>query len=182
MMISFEFDYVSYDIVFHLTRPADHELAVDYDAGIATLEALQKRVERSGICKNMIIEDVTGKMIRLVKNVFVKQEKVVPDSPHGMSVEDAPRMDNETRDWPIPENFAIELDKIKYGYEAEPLPLYHDGHLVEPSHANDVINGAMVEVHFGILHWHIGNFDSFQANVEKNRDLEAGFRTPCVSL
>jgi hypothetical protein len=76
-------------------------------------------------------------------------------------------MDEETRNWPIPAEFADEFDGIKYNYEADLLPLYHDGHLVEPSDTNAVINGAIVEVHFGIRHWRIADFDSFQANVEK---------------
>ncbi|KAG0693311.1 hypothetical protein DFH29DRAFT_1007405 [Suillus ampliporus] len=32
---------------FHITRPADHDLAADYHASIATLEALQKQVART---------------------------------------------------------------------------------------------------------------------------------------
>jgi hypothetical protein len=61
-------------------------------------------------------------------------------------------MDAKTRDWPIADEFVAEFDSIKYNYQADPLPLYHDGHLVEPSHANAVMNGAMVEVELAIRH------------------------------
>ncbi|KAG0693310.1 hypothetical protein DFH29DRAFT_1007404 [Suillus ampliporus] len=122
----------------------------------------------------MIIKDVTGKMVRLVKNVFTTRVAVIPDSPHGQSQEDTPQMDDETRFWPIPDDFAKEFDDIKYSHLAHPLPLYDDGRLVEPSHVNEVINGAIVEVHFAIHHWQIGNFSTFQANIQKITMLRPG--------
>jgi hypothetical protein len=75
-------------------------------------------------------------------------------------------MDEETHNWPIPDQFVTEFDMLKYSYQATPLPLFHDRHLVEPSMANEVMNGAMVEAHFRIHQWHIQQFDSFQATVE----------------
>lgn len=167
---------------FHLCRPADHELGVDFDASMATLDAMQKQVGKTGHCKNMLIEDITGTMLRCVKTIFsmrvcaseyfklslqCEQEDVIPDSPHGQSKTNAPQMDEETRNWPIPDQFVAKFDDLKYNYEACPLPLFHDGHLVEPSMANEVMNGAIVEVQFNIHQWHIQQFDSFQANVEK---------------
>ncbi|KAG1875354.1 hypothetical protein C8R48DRAFT_769354 [Suillus tomentosus] len=110
----------------------------------------------------------------MVRNVFDKRDIAVPDSPHGRNVEGAPKMDHETQEWPIPEEFVSELDELKYHYQADPLPLYHDGHLVEPSHVNEVINGAIVEVHFGVLHWRIRDFDTFQADVDKVVILKPG--------
>lgn len=95
------------------------------------------------------------------------QDDAIPDSPHGQSLPNAPKMDEETRNWPIPDEFVAEFDDLKYNFEACPLPLFHDGHLVEPSMANEVMNGAIVEVQFHIHQWHIQQFDSFQANVEK---------------
>jgi len=83
-------------------------------------------------------------------------------------------MDDETRNWPIADEFITEFDGIKYNYQAVPLPVYHDGHLVEPSHTNAIMNGAMVEVELAIHHWRIQDFDSFQASVEKIVILHPG--------
>ncbi|KAG2113590.1 uncharacterized protein F5147DRAFT_789267 [Suillus discolor] len=152
---------------FHLCCPADHELGMDYETSISVLDVWQKQVGKSGECKNMLIEDVMGTMLRCVKSIFNMREDTVPNSPHGQSVENTPQMDEETRNWPVPDQFASEFDEIKYNYQVIPLPLYHDGHLVEPSMANEAINGAIVEVQFHIHHWKIKQFDSFQANVEK---------------
>lgn len=55
---------------FHISRPAHHDLAEDYQAGISTLEALQSQVATTKHRGSMIVEDVTGKMIRFIKNVF----------------------------------------------------------------------------------------------------------------
>ncbi|KAJ8583622.1 hypothetical protein M405DRAFT_845695 [Rhizopogon salebrosus TDB-379] len=119
----------------------------------------------------MIIDDVTGKM-----------EDIIPDSPHAEKRENAPQMDQETQNWPIPHELADEFDGIKYTYQANPLPLYHDNHLVDPSHTNAAINGALVEVTFGIRHWRIQDFDSFQANIHKIVILRPGptYNPECV--
>ncbi|KAG0705631.1 hypothetical protein DFH29DRAFT_872974 [Suillus ampliporus] len=95
-------------------------------------------------------------------------------SPQGQCQEDAPQMGNETHFWPIPDDFAKEFDDIKYSHLAHPLPLYDCGHLVEPLHVNEVINRTIVEVHFAIHHWQIGNFNTFQANIQKIMMLRPG--------
>ncbi|KAG1802346.1 uncharacterized protein BJ212DRAFT_1304883 [Suillus subaureus] len=115
----------------------------------------------------MIIEDVTGKMLRLATNVFVTQDELLPDSPHRQRAENAPEMDEETKNWLILDDFAKDFNTIKYKFAAHPLPLYHNDHLVQPEHANEILNGAIVEVQFHIQHWHIKEFDSFQATAEK---------------
>lgn len=55
---------------FHMSRPADADLAKDYNAAIAAMETLQKQVATTKDQRNMVITDVTGKMIRFVRNVF----------------------------------------------------------------------------------------------------------------
>ncbi|KAG1725058.1 uncharacterized protein EDB91DRAFT_1087240 [Suillus paluster] len=159
---------------FHITRPVDHELSVDYLAGVRNLEILQEEVSKTGNHKNMVIDDYTGKMIRFVKNIFTVRDRTIPDSPHGEAADNAPKMDDETKNWPIPDEFAHDFDGLKYSMAAELLPLYHEGHLVEPRHANQIINGAIVEVQFSIQHWRIKDFDSFQATAQKVTVLRLG--------
>ncbi|KAG1855001.1 hypothetical protein F4604DRAFT_1801170 [Suillus subluteus] len=86
-------------------------------------------------------------------------------------------MDEETKkNWPIPDDFALDFDALKHDnmVAARLLPLYHEGYLVEPAHANQIMNGAIVEVQFSIQHWRIKNFDSFQATAEKMTVLRLG--------
>ncbi|KAG1875682.1 hypothetical protein F4604DRAFT_1680583 [Suillus subluteus] len=85
--------------------------------------------------------------------LYADQDDAVPDSPHGRSAPNAPQMDEETCNWPIPDRFVTEFDTLKYNYQ--------------PVMTNEVMNGAIVEVHFSIHQWHIKKFDSFQANVQK---------------
>ncbi|KAG1813216.1 uncharacterized protein BJ212DRAFT_1482686 [Suillus subaureus] len=148
---------------------------MDFDTGMCVLDTLQNQVGTTKEHKNMIVKDIMGKMIHMVRNVFEKR-RIMLDSPHGQSLKGAPQMDEETQNWPIAEELVGELDELKYTFQADLLPLYHDGHLVEPSHAQNVINGAIVEVHFGILHWHISDFNIFQANIEKIIILKLGYR------
>jgi hypothetical protein len=101
---------------------------------------------------------------------------MIPDSPHGQNQEGTPKMDDETCDWPISDTFTEELNKLKYNFQAIPLPLYHNGTLLSLLAHRKVINDAMVEVHFGILHWHIRNFNSFQANIKRIIILKPGYR------
>jgi hypothetical protein len=54
----------------HMSRPADPELGADYNAAIANLETLQRQVATTTDIRNMVITDVTGKMIRFVRNIF----------------------------------------------------------------------------------------------------------------
>ncbi|KAG1734056.1 uncharacterized protein EDB91DRAFT_1251101 [Suillus paluster] len=153
---------------------ADHELSVDYLARVRNLEILQAEVGKTGNHKNMVIDDYTGKMIRFIKNIFTVCDRTIPDSPHGEAAENAPKMDDETKNWLIPDEFAHNFDGLKYSMAAEPLPLYHEGHLVEPRHANQIINGTIMEVQFSIQHWCITDFNSFQATAQKVTVLRLG--------
>ncbi|KAG2029674.1 hypothetical protein BDR03DRAFT_1018094 [Suillus americanus] len=159
---------------FHICHPANHELGADFTAAINNLEALQNQVGKTKDHKNMIINDVTGKMLCCATNVFATWIEIVPDSRHGQKVENAPKIDEGTKNWPIPDNFVKEFDILKYKFKAHPLPLYHDNHLIQPVHANEILNGAMVEVQFQIHHWCIKDFDSFQATPQKVTILKLG--------
>ncbi|KAG1836947.1 hypothetical protein DFJ58DRAFT_734644 [Suillus subalutaceus] len=175
---------------FHICRPVNPELGADFTAAINNLETLQNQVGKTKEHKNMIVEDVTGKMMHFASNVFMTrvrieyatdkeaqntlQDEIVPDSPHGQNALNAPKMDEETRDWPIPDELVKEFDALKYKFEVHHLPLYHEDHLVQPIHANEILNGAMVEVQFHIQHWRIKDIDSFQATPQRVTVLKLG--------
>ncbi|KAG1800025.1 uncharacterized protein BJ212DRAFT_1305409 [Suillus subaureus] len=96
---------------------------MDFDTGMSVLDTLQNQVGTAKEHKNMIVKDITEKMICIVRNVFEKRERIVLDSPHGQSLKGAPQVDKETQNWPIAEELVCELDKLKYTFQADPLPL-----------------------------------------------------------
>ncbi|KAG1760831.1 hypothetical protein EDD22DRAFT_954597 [Suillus occidentalis] len=159
---------------FHMSRPADAELASDYNVAIANLETLQHQVATTTDIRNMVITDVTGKMIRFVRNVFTLRENAVPDSPHGQAAKNAVQMDEETKNWPIPDEFATEMDAIKYTFRADHLPVFYEGNPIMAVDVNDILNGAIVEVQFTMRHWRIQAYDSFQATPQKITVLRLG--------
>ncbi|KAG1847829.1 hypothetical protein DFJ58DRAFT_843043 [Suillus subalutaceus] len=56
---------------FHICRPVNPELGADFTAAINNLETLQNQVGKTKEHKNMIVEDVTGKMMRFASNVVL---------------------------------------------------------------------------------------------------------------
>ncbi|KAG1882496.1 hypothetical protein F4604DRAFT_1921684 [Suillus subluteus] len=149
--------------IFHISRPTYHNLAEDYQAGISTLEALQSQVTTTKQHGSMIVEDMTGKMIQFVKNVFTLK-----------AVEGALQMDQETANWPILDEFALPFDSIKYNYKPAPLPVFYKGELIDPIHTNTALNGSIVEIEFTVCHWKIKDHDTFQASAEKITILRLG--------
>ncbi|KAG1873910.1 hypothetical protein F4604DRAFT_1765818 [Suillus subluteus] len=138
---------------FHICRPVNPELGADFTAAINNLE--------------------TGKMMCFASKVFTTRVHVKYQA-HRQNAVNAPKMDEETRNWPIPDKLVRDFDALKYKFEAHPLPLYHEDHLVQPVHANKILNGAMVEVQFHIQHWRIKDIDSFQATPQKVTIVKLG--------
>jgi hypothetical protein len=83
-------------------------------------------------------------------------------------------MDEQTKNWPIPDEFATELDAIKYTFRADHLPVFYEGNPIMPMDVNDILNGAIVEVQFTMRHWRIQAYDSFQATPHKITVLRLG--------
>ncbi|KAG1764966.1 hypothetical protein EV702DRAFT_1051186 [Suillus placidus] len=162
---------------FHITHPSHSDLATDYQAGITNLETLQGQVATTNRGMNMILDDITEKMIRFVRNVFTLRDNAVPDSPHGQDIEGAPEMDQETTNWPIPDEFAPQYDSIKYNFQPAPLPVFYKGNLIEPTHTNTALDGSIAEIEFTVRHWKIQDHDTFQATAENNHP-EAQYDSP----
>ncbi|KAG1766495.1 hypothetical protein EV702DRAFT_1050663 [Suillus placidus] len=72
------------------------------------------------------------------------------NSPHGQAAENATKMDEETKNWEIPDEFEKEFEGIKYNFRTERLPVYYEGISIQPTDVNDILNGALVEVEFTI--------------------------------
>lgn len=52
-------------------------------------------------------------------------------------------MDEETKNWTVPEENEQELDAIKPDYRAIPLRVYSGDAFIEPTDVNNVLNGAL---------------------------------------
>ena len=66
-------------------------------------------------------------------------------------------LDEETATWPVHEDHLEALHKLMYDYRVLPLPVFKDNKFVEPIDVKHAMKDALVEVHFGILHYRIGS-------------------------
>lgn len=82
-------------------------------------------------------------------------------------------MDEETKNWDVPAKFKDELDEIKPIFRAEPLPVFINQVMIEPSEVSKVLANALVEISFTIHHTYIkkkdesAEVDSFKAQIEQ---------------
>jgi hypothetical protein len=89
------------------------------------------------------------------------------------------KVDDETDNWPVPDNVQKDLCKIKRTHCVQPLRAYLDNRFVEPNDVNGLLANALVEVHFSLKHYRIQRegdkgFDSFTANIEQINVLKRG--------
>jgi hypothetical protein len=74
-------------------------------------------------------------------------------------------MDEETELWPIAAEFVDDFNEIKYDFCIQPLLVYKNDLFIEPTEVERALKNALVEIHFGILHYKITRdgvqFDSF---------------------
>ena len=77
-------------------------------------------------------------------------------------------LDEDTETWPVPMDMIDTFKNIKNNYRVQPLVVY-DTHnqFVEPLEVNNALKNALIEIHFGIVHFKIGRggdlHDSFTA-------------------
>ena len=73
-----------------------------------------------------------------------------------------------------------DLDKVKFSYQACPLPVYVGDHFIKPQDVQGVLQGALVEVSFELQHFCIKkkNEDSFNASVQQVVILQPGEACP----
>ena len=88
-----------------------------------------------------------------------------------------------TEHWPVKASLRADLNKIKFDFEASPLPVYVEEHLVHPNDVQEMLRGALVEVHFELRHFYIqkDNRDSFNATVQQVVVLQPGVARPTTA-
>jgi hypothetical protein len=76
-------------------------------------------------------------------------------------------MDEESALWPISTEIIDDYEEIKYDFHARPLVVYKNDLFVEPTEVECALKNALVEIHFGVLHYKMTKesttFDSFSA-------------------
>ena len=75
------------------------------------------------------------------------------------------------------------LTRSSFKYQAVPLPVYVNEKFVEPTNVNNVIKGALVELHFELHHFAIRRaaLDSFNATIEQIIVLRPGEARPMTA-
>ncbi|KAF8264018.1 hypothetical protein EI94DRAFT_1703548 [Lactarius quietus] len=94
-------------------------------------------------------------------------------------------VDDETENWPVPENMHANLDAIKYDYKVQPLPVYtEDNHYVKPADIIDTISGVFVQLQFELVHYHISkrHHDSFNGTIAQIIVIKPGAPPTTSSL
>jgi hypothetical protein len=80
-------------------------------------------------------------------------------------------------------HLANELDRIKYNFMVNPLPVYKDDEFISPSDIEARLDGALVEVTFNLEHYAIFKHneiphDTFDADVLQINILKDADKTP----
>lgn len=89
-------------------------------------------------------------------------------------------VDDLTENWPVKDVFKSELNKIKYKFEACPLPVYAGDRFIRLKDVHAMMKGALVAVHFELKHFYIKGKkeDSFNATVQQIDILQPGKARP----
>ena len=70
-------------------------------------------------------------------------------------------------DWPVEnEVVAMELEKMKPTHQALPVPAYNlENQLIHPANYRHELQGALVKIHFTLLHCSFKTKDAFTADI-----------------
>ncbi|KAG1776522.1 hypothetical protein EV702DRAFT_1198220 [Suillus placidus] len=162
----------------------------------ALFNNIQNAVAVSHNKKDMLLDNQS---IRFARNIFEKREHPVPDSPTAsrrtVYLEDlenphsAPncgeeevKMDEETANWPVDEQYSNEVASIKAFYKAVPLRVYDkNDRFIEPQNVNKALCNSVAEIHFMLHHTYLPKNsppqDSFRANIKQILILQQGKST-----
>lgn len=92
-------------------------------------------------------------------------------------------VDQETEQWPVADHLRSDLDNIKWGYRATPLSVFARNAFVEARNVNEIITGALVEMHFELYHFCIraSDQDSFNGRIQQILVLQPGKTRPITA-
>ncbi|KAG2107638.1 uncharacterized protein F5147DRAFT_653172 [Suillus discolor] len=181
---------------FHLGKPAEELFAEDFMRAVTVLEKLQTATAKTKEKKNLIVKEYDETMVRFMHRLFKKREKPILqpkkfgtyledlENPSELEQqEDCEMVDEETDLWPVPPHLAKELERIKYNFITNPLPIYKDEEFVGPAAVEKCMSEALVEVTFNLEHYAIFKqnepvHDTFDADILQVNILKDGDDTP----
>ena len=91
-------------------------------------------------------------------------------------------VDDITERWPVPDHLRATMETVKHTHHAVPLRVYIKKKLIGIKNVMDVLDGALVEIHFELRHFEIAvkNLHSFNANIEQIMVLQQGESRPAT--
>lgn len=93
---------------------------------------------------------------------------------HGSGLLEA--IDDIMEHWPLPSTLRAFLDDIKSEYHVRLLCVYKGEKEVSPEQTNDILKGALVEIHFKLRHFQIWKppYNSYNGTMEQVIILQPG--------
>ncbi|RDB26278.1 hypothetical protein Hypma_006701 [Hypsizygus marmoreus] len=168
---------------FMLGKPLDPDFAKDFDTAVRNIKNWEGSIAMTDDRRHFV--EVVGKetVLKFAAPCWEARDKALkPPGDNGDEVEEF-NVDDETGNWPIPDDAREKFDIIKLTHRVVPLPIYDtDRSFVDSTHANAKLRDALVEVHFTVKHYSIRKspaFDSFSGIVQQVSIIKpAGLQKP----
>ncbi|KAG8215783.1 hypothetical protein J3R82DRAFT_7687 [Butyriboletus roseoflavus] len=90
-------------------------------------------------------------------------------------------MDNDMKNWKVPDKFQSDLDEIKTTYKAEPLRVYLHDIFIEPTELEHVLVNALVKISFTIHHTYIKKDNSWSKLLQGSNQTDHDIKATCVN-
>ncbi|KAH9062543.1 hypothetical protein EDB83DRAFT_2224081 [Lactarius deliciosus] len=149
-----------------LSKPYGTPFEDDFQKGIDIMCNIQEKTTTTNDRRYFICAEGNYTNLRFGQNVFVKR-------PHKIDDEAGEVVDDETEKWPVSDNLLPDLQEVKHEYQVRPLSVFQNDKPVKTDEVNNILKGALVELHFELHHYHIRikesntNFDCFNATIEQ---------------
>ncbi|KAH9066970.1 hypothetical protein EDB83DRAFT_2223259 [Lactarius deliciosus] len=145
-----------------LVKPVDTPFEKDFDKAVEVLTKMQGQAAATQDRRNFIVVKAGNKNFRFGEHVFHKR-------PEPIDVDAGQEVDQTMENWPVSPDYRADLDKIKFKYAAVPLSVFINDLFVPAEEVSGVVQGALVELHFQLFHYHIRSktHDSFNGSIEQ---------------
>ncbi|KAH9177173.1 hypothetical protein EDB89DRAFT_2239996 [Lactarius sanguifluus] len=115
-----------------IVKPVDTPFENDFEKAVEALTKIQGQAAATPDRRNLIV--------------------VEPTSVLGESSGTGEEVDELTESWPVSPEYRADLDKIKFDYCAFPLSVFRNDIFVQADQVSEVVQGALIEVHFQLDH------------------------------
>ncbi|KAN0127758.1 hypothetical protein V8E53_014418 [Lactarius tabidus] len=136
-------DFSTTKFLFLIGKPTDTPFTEDFDKGLECFSKIQNQITSTPKQLNFITTTGQCKSLQLTRNIFHKR----------ISDVNSDSIDETTETWPVKSALKPDLDKVKFGFEASPLPVYVKHCFIKPLDIQHMLKGALVEVYFELRHF-----------------------------